>query len=85
MTRLITSPAEPTLQNSDNQAVKLVRWNKLCDVALHNFGTVHERLRNMKINVSDDTVNRCQKLKEAAFREIAKRSGDGNIPPVKDE
>jgi hypothetical protein len=39
----------------------------------------------MKINVSDDTFNCCQQLKEASLREIAQRSGDGNIPPAKDE
>ena len=85
MTRSITSPAEPTLQNSDNDVTKIVHWNKISDVELVNFTNVAERLKTMGIQSPPHFMENIEKLKAAALKEIAQRGGEGNIPPTKDE
>jgi hypothetical protein len=62
-----------------------VSWNKTSDVQLKNFTNVEERLKAMGIQAEPHFKESIEKLKAAALREIAQRSGEGNIPPVKDE
>jgi hypothetical protein len=62
-----------------------VSWKKTSDAELKNFTNVEERLKAMGIEAEPHFKENIEKLKAAALREIAKRSGNGNLPPTKDE
>ena len=86
MTRSTISPAEPTLPNSDkNKALDVIEWEKLNDKQLAAFAAVKERLKNLGITPDDDCVSNIDAVIDAAKKQIAINTGEGNILPTKDE